>query len=128
MEIEETELYAPFRVAASLGSPLPAPVSSFLYVVITVDEYGNLTFLGCYNSEDKAESAIAKVVLDELEMLDADAPWMSITDSQRAGMNLKDYVALYTQKRDAWVSRKSNKEIIEEFYGKYLAIKKMELE
>lgn len=125
--MENLEVYLPFKVAASLGSPLPAPPETFAYIAISLDQHNIENFLGCYNSQDKAEEAFAAFVLDELELLDADAPWMNISYPERATMSLRDYVLLYCKRRDAWVRVRSHKDIIKEFYGNYFTIKKVEL-
>lgn len=121
--MENQDIYLPFEIAYSLGSPLPAPKNSTVYITKAYDLDGRVVFHALNSNKEQAIKELSEFALEQLEMLDADSPWMGLDYQERVSMEMEEYNNLYSRQLKKWLEKQTRLSIIEEFFGEAYEIK-----
>jgi hypothetical protein len=107
-----------YEVANALGSPLPAPEGSAVYIAVVRDNNDSPAYesiLGYYASEEAALAAIANDALVSLDDYGLRFPW---DDTSAENYDDAEYWSAdaIESRRDIWLNSKTYKQVAELFY------------
>lgn len=113
----QENIYEPFKVGIALGAELNAPAGVYVYIAKGLDYDGNVNFSGVYSSYEKAVEAMKSFALEQLELLDSDAPWMNMPYFEREKLSGIEYYQIFNRKLNAWLSNHSDEAIIATYWN-----------